>query len=360
MPGSGIVCDNSSPVIMNCVLSNNGAGGGNGGGFRLIATSAVLLNCRVVNNGSASSLGGGLYAEGSSQPQVSHCTFSGNVRSANQGQIHARTGATLKLNNSTVWSAFTDAEIVAASPGTVTTSYSNVRGGASGVLNRAVDPLLETSGRLTVSSGSVDRGTTNSVAGYNWATRYDQDGEARPQIQPANILFSADIGSDEYVYRLQFDIVTPGPGVPDEDGKGRPKLNQAGQLVECDISGSEVDEASGVVFLGNDGSGRAIVAVLDDEQEEQFYIYTLNADGSAVARPRPVRRERWEGQLYPCHIARDAAQTLAVQHRPRGRSPRPTATGLRRSTARPVPRAERHPVRDPLGRYLLRRDGSRE
>jgi len=114
------------------------------------------------------------------------------------------------------------------------------------------------------------------VPGYNWATRFDLDGEARLPIQPANMLFSADIGSDEYVYRLAFPV-----GV-DEDGVGRPKLDQNGNIVECDISASQVDEASGIAFLGNDASGRAIIAVVDDEQEEDMFIYTLNPTGTGI------------------------------------------------------------------------------
>jgi hypothetical protein len=87
---------------------------------------------------------------------------------------------------------------------------------------------------------------------------------------------TADIGSDEFVYRIPFAV-----GV-DSDGDNKPKLLQNGNVVECDIPASQVDEASGIAFLGNDGSGRAIIAILDDEQEESFFIYTLNAAGTGI------------------------------------------------------------------------------
>jgi hypothetical protein len=275
-PTSAIRCDSASPLFLNCVITNNAtvAGSGNGGAFNLNNASPTILNCRMVNNGNSSALGGAIYCAGASLPSISHCTLTNNTKTTSGGHIYARDTSKVTLNNAVVWSSIVDTELRAISPATYTVSYSDVRGGSVGIFNRNIDPILEIGGRMTRTSPAVDRGTTNTYLGYDLITGSDADGEGRLQIQPANILFSADQGSDEFVFRLPFLTgATPEPVA---------KLRADGSVYECFPIVSQVDEASGVSFLGNDGSGRAVIAVIDDEIEDAFLIYTLNAAGDGI------------------------------------------------------------------------------
>lgn len=300
----------SAPMIVNCVLTNNGAfSPSGGGGVYCPDAHPTLVNCTLVNNGGSTVEGGGLFCDGDSTPLVTHCTFSGNLRATDSGQIRVEGNAQLFLHNSIVWSGATDEEIAIDRQAEVHASYSNIRGSFMGELNRFpgylnhnADPLMEPSGRLTLNGGSIDVGTPLTLGGFNHLTRYDADGEARVltgvQSPSQALLFPADIGSDVFVYYLAFP----------PDGATRRYLDANEAVVEESIVASEVDEASGVAFLGLDGSNRSLIAVVDDEEDDSLFVYTIGANGTGIFNPQHLELERMGADLEG--ITYDAANNL--------------------------------------------------
>ncbi|MFH1011656.1 MAG: right-handed parallel beta-helix repeat-containing protein, partial [bacterium] len=105
--GGGICCENASPMIVSCSISDNGIwgeGSGGGGVYCTNNSSPTFVNCTIdLNSVPATSGGGGIYCEGSiasftncvilhngagdgggvfcldSSPTFSNCVISGNV-----------------------------------------------------------------------------------------------------------------------------------------------------------------------------------------------------------------------------------------------------------------------------------------
>lgn len=102
--GGGIYCENSSPTIDNCIITENRSeyGGGifvsggsptisnctiagnyslsttGGGGISLNETSAIIINCTIAENEAGGTYAaGGIFCQGGS-PTVSNCTITGN------------------------------------------------------------------------------------------------------------------------------------------------------------------------------------------------------------------------------------------------------------------------------------------
>ena len=77
--GAGIYCNSgSSPTIMNCIISNGGAGfgaSGYGGGICCVDSSPVITDCTITSNGVM--YGGGISCQNSS-PTILRCTISDN------------------------------------------------------------------------------------------------------------------------------------------------------------------------------------------------------------------------------------------------------------------------------------------
>ncbi len=74
--GGGILCQNSSPLIIGCTIKNNTVPGGYGGGVFLDQSSADWFECTIINN-SAIHRGGGIYCNESS-PFIFDCTVANN------------------------------------------------------------------------------------------------------------------------------------------------------------------------------------------------------------------------------------------------------------------------------------------
>ena len=82
--GGGILCQNSSPTIINCMIIENTAGSGfedlNGGGIYSAGGSPMIIECVIAGNIAhphCGGVGGGLYLVLGS-PMVIDCTISGN------------------------------------------------------------------------------------------------------------------------------------------------------------------------------------------------------------------------------------------------------------------------------------------
>ena len=71
----GIVCANSSPTILNCVIADNNAD--TGAGIECYSSSPTIINCTIQNN-TANIIGGGVNCNAGSNPTITGCTITGN------------------------------------------------------------------------------------------------------------------------------------------------------------------------------------------------------------------------------------------------------------------------------------------
>ena len=76
--GGGVYCENSDPIIRNCIINNNIANEGGGGGIFCYSSSPKFINC-TINQNETDDVGGGLYARASSSPEFYDCTFEENL-----------------------------------------------------------------------------------------------------------------------------------------------------------------------------------------------------------------------------------------------------------------------------------------
>ena len=86
--GGGIYCNNASPTIKNCVITENRSvapnlQGRGGGGIYCFSSDAVITACKIIDNSADSNQGGGVLFTGSttqnkSQPSLINCTISKN------------------------------------------------------------------------------------------------------------------------------------------------------------------------------------------------------------------------------------------------------------------------------------------
>lgn len=82
--GGGVYCDQSSPLIRNCVFSSNAAT--EGGGLGCVASHPTLIRCRFENNTSTGH-GGGLF-NSDGYPKMFNTIFSGNVAGGSGGGMY--------------------------------------------------------------------------------------------------------------------------------------------------------------------------------------------------------------------------------------------------------------------------------
>ena len=102
--GGGIYCENSSPTITNCIVTNNKADS-NGGGIYCTSSSPTISHCAISDNSVQSSIflasGGGIYCI-SSSPSISDCTISGNVATYVAGGIYFFQSSSPTIANCTI------------------------------------------------------------------------------------------------------------------------------------------------------------------------------------------------------------------------------------------------------------------
>ena len=132
--GGGIMCStNSSPTISKCVLRGNRATQRGGGLYNALG-SPLVTSC--IFSGNTAADGGALWNY--SNPRVVNCTFTENSTTTGGG-IH-NLGGNLTLVNCILWNN-TPTE-VRIGGGTVSVTYSDIRGGFTGEGNIAADPLF--------------------------------------------------------------------------------------------------------------------------------------------------------------------------------------------------------------------------
>lgn len=97
--GGGVFNTNSSPEIINCFISEND--GNYGAGIYNLASFPLITNCQIDHN-TAMGPGGGITNEVSSSPTLTNCTLSGNTSMAYGGAIF-NSSSSVTLNNSIIW-----------------------------------------------------------------------------------------------------------------------------------------------------------------------------------------------------------------------------------------------------------------
>jgi len=202
--GGGISCAfDSCPTITNCTVSNNTAYG-SGGGISCSSSSPTITNCIISGNvsyGRYSGYGGGISCGSSSSPTITNCTVSNNTATGMSGYGGGIWffSSSPTITNSIFWSNSPD-EIDCDSTSSVTFTYSDIKGGYTGLGNIDADPLFVGGGayQLTASSPCIDRGTSSG------APSTDIDGKPRPQGA------GYDMGAYEYCLASSVPTATTG------------------------------------------------------------------------------------------------------------------------------------------------------
>ncbi|MEQ8763629.1 MAG: right-handed parallel beta-helix repeat-containing protein [Planctomycetota bacterium] len=162
--GGGIVCRNSSPTLINCVVTD----------------------CQALLNG------GAMYCQ-SADPTLINVTFTQNVAGALGGAIYSTGSSAVVATNSILWGNTPDA--VSGDPATIT--FSDVEGGYIGSGNIDLDPeLLDPANgdfRLSCASPCIDAGT-DAVS----LLATDFEGDPRQVDGDSDGTSQPDMGADEF------------------------------------------------------------------------------------------------------------------------------------------------------------------
>ena len=190
--GGGILIDDSSPTIQNCVIGNNQAAIA-GGGMMIGNSSAPLIENTVFWYNVAGASSGAVYADGPAcAPIFSNCLFVGNDSSGQAGVMQANGGALITVLNSTMsdnaavsgpaaifthgsWEGFAQVQMtdtivssnrssdVIQLQGDIVATYSLIEGSWPGYGNISTDPNFQTgplgSYYLSLSSPCIDAGS---------------------------------------------------------------------------------------------------------------------------------------------------------------------------------------------------------
>ena len=210
--GGGIYCiNNSSPSVTGCIVSDNQASSG-GGIYCINNSSPVIVNCVIANN-QISGNGGGVYC-GASSPIITNCTITNNQASYGSG-IYCRLFSSPVLTNTIIWGESLQTIYFSESgiSNEITVSYSNVQGGQSGIAtssngvvnwgsgNIDVDPLF-----VDASAGDYHLRENNPCVGIGTpknTPKTDIDGNFRPNPIGSN----PDVGAYENSSGIPTDVI---------------------------------------------------------------------------------------------------------------------------------------------------------
>jgi hypothetical protein len=158
--GGGMNNDNSSPVLINCIFRGNSAFDWGGGIRNINSSDARLTNCLFVNN--SSDEGAAIFNYDGSNPTIINCTFTGNIALTGGGGIESRERCGVTVSNSIVWGN----EGAAMFGSHYSVSYSNIQGGWPGAGNMDVNPLFSQDDEdfeLSEGSPCIDSGENSRV-----------------------------------------------------------------------------------------------------------------------------------------------------------------------------------------------------
>jgi parallel beta-helix repeat protein/predicted outer membrane repeat protein len=161
--GGGIYCSYSSATISNCTLTGNTAWRGGGAIACIEGSQATINNCTTSFN--ISRWGGGIYCNNSS-PSIRNCILSQDIASGNGAEIALKSRyypSTLTVSYSNV-AGGSDAAYVESG-----CSLNWDQG------NIDIDPLLTPDGHLLRDSPCIDAGDPNLVVGPNTPADIDGD-----------------------------------------------------------------------------------------------------------------------------------------------------------------------------------------
>ena len=96
--GGGIYCEDSSPSIINCEITDNIAAYNGGGVYCIGLSSPTIDNCTFENNKTNIASGGGLHCYSDASPIISNCTFLGNDSALNGGGLFCEKASPLLYN----------------------------------------------------------------------------------------------------------------------------------------------------------------------------------------------------------------------------------------------------------------------
>ena len=279
--GGGIVNNNSSPTISNCIFLNNSAtfyaGGmynissnpsisscvfsnnaaGKGGGLLNSNSSPSISSCTFAGN-TASSFGGGIYGFGTSGGTVTNCILSGNTGGpANRQNIYKDPGTVFTVSytligdySSTATNNYTASNILIGDPFVEV----NNPAGADAIVGTADDGL-----RIGCSSPARDAGTgttpTNDILG-------------NPRVG------AIDLGAYEYQGTTCPTLIYVNSSRPDNSGTGT-SWATAKKDVQAGINevaaGGSVWVKAGTYLPTLDANGNAAPI---DNRDKAFYITT--------------------------------------------------------------------------------------
>lgn len=94
--GGGIYCKESSPSILQCTIRKN-----SGSGINLKESSPIIVSSLIAENTAYN--GGAIFAYRDSHPQVSNCTIADNSASFYGGGVYCYENSTAELTNSILW-----------------------------------------------------------------------------------------------------------------------------------------------------------------------------------------------------------------------------------------------------------------
>lgn len=184
--GGGIYNADSSSVIKNCVIAGNTAVEG-GGMYNCCSAYPTITNCKLVNN--TATIGGGIYNLNTSVPVITNCTIAGNTVSGHSGGIYNMSNGSNQttVRNCIIWG---NSSSITNAGNSISVTYSVVENGFSGTGNSSSDPLFvnATTGDYTLQalSPAIDQG---SNAAYNMVGNINMDKDLgdRPRLTGTTI-----------------------------------------------------------------------------------------------------------------------------------------------------------------------------
>lgn len=160
--GGGIYNAGSSPIIRNCIFSNNTGSYANAGIFNFNDGTPTITNCLFINNIGTVYSSGVYNFDGSAN--IINCTFYGNYTAiTNQG------GNLVSVSNCILWGNYNQFFLLGLLPTALTVANSIVQGGWSGTGNLDTDPLFVNAAgsdfRLQACSPAINAGGNGYVPG---------------------------------------------------------------------------------------------------------------------------------------------------------------------------------------------------
>ncbi|MCK4653328.1 MAG: right-handed parallel beta-helix repeat-containing protein, partial [Candidatus Cloacimonetes bacterium] len=184
--GGGVWCIGSNPILENVIISENIAAFG-GGGILLTATtmtlSNVVINHNEVSGGLSPSDGGGIYST-NSVSVLTNVTIAENTTWGEYGGIYCTDNSNFTFLNCILWND--SAAEIYLEDSSIDVVYSDIQGGWEGEGNIDEDPLFvnpdEGNFHLQDTSPCIGAGIDEIEIGGTWyyAPLFDIEGNPRP------------------------------------------------------------------------------------------------------------------------------------------------------------------------------------